>query len=264
MVHTTSLATHEEHIRKNFHSIPSFPMPRRSMLNSSAWWSILIYSPPFNTHSINSAHMRTIILLCHFLISKSLSLKINGFMHLVHPPKFYITRKQRFENWIILHLQVRRPRHILCWVLKKELTSIIAQSKVKAKVKVILRPTVSPPVCLGVRHPSGTHDQFFFLLEIFFRQLRVCYFVPPSLMRGWICNLLLLLVLISVVLLGSVFRGTQDHILLSQFLRLPQLGDPSPRIYIPKEQCGPDIPLGTWFNAWLKSDIFRMTQNVYK
>jgi hypothetical protein len=38
-----------------------------------------------------------------------------------------------------------------------------------------LRPTVSRPVCFGVRHPSGTRDQFFFLLEIFFRQLLACY-----------------------------------------------------------------------------------------
>jgi hypothetical protein len=37
-------------------------------------------------------------------------------------------------------------------------------------------------------------DQFFFLLEIFFRQLRVCYFVAPSLSRGRVCNSLLLLV----------------------------------------------------------------------
>jgi hypothetical protein len=68
---------------------------------------------------------------------------------------------------------------------------------VKIKVKVILRPTVSRPVRLGVRHPSGTRDQFFLLLEIFFRQLRVCYFVAPSLTRGRVSNLLLLLVLAS-------------------------------------------------------------------
>jgi hypothetical protein len=49
------------------------------------------------------------------------------------------------------------------------------------QVKVILRPTVSRPVRRGVRHPSGTRDQFFFHLGIFFRQLRVCYFVAPSL-----------------------------------------------------------------------------------
>jgi hypothetical protein len=46
------------------------------------------------------------------------------------------------------------------------------------------------PICLGVRHPSGIRDQFFFLLEISFRQLQVWYFVAPSLMRGWVCNLL--------------------------------------------------------------------------
>jgi hypothetical protein len=63
---------------------------------------------------------------------------------------------------------------------------------VSVEVEVKLRPTVSRPARLGVRHPSGTRDQFFFLLEIFFIQLRVCYFVAPSLTRGRVCNLLLL------------------------------------------------------------------------
>jgi hypothetical protein len=58
------------------------------------------------------------------------------------------------------------------------------------KVKITLRPTVSRPVCLGVRHPSGTSDQFFFLLEITFTQLRVSYFVAPSLTRVRVCSLL--------------------------------------------------------------------------
>jgi hypothetical protein len=48
--------------------------------------------------------------------------------------------------------------------------------------EVKLRPT--QPVRLGVRHSSGTRDKFSLLLEIFFRQLRVCYFVAPSLTRG--------------------------------------------------------------------------------
>jgi hypothetical protein len=30
------------------------------------------------------------------------------------------------------------------------------------------RPTVGEPVCLGVRHTSGTHDQFFFILDFGF------------------------------------------------------------------------------------------------
>jgi hypothetical protein len=114
------------------------------------------------------------------------------------------------------------------------------------RVKVILLPTVSRPVRLVVRPPSGTRDQFFFLLEIFFAQLRVCYFVAPFLTKGRVCNLLFLLVLSSAIPLGSESRGTQDYILLSQFLRLPQPGGPSPRIYIPQEQGGQDIPPGHW------------------
>jgi hypothetical protein len=58
------------------------------------------------------------------------------------------------------------------------------------QVLVILRPTVCRPICLGVGRPSGTRDRFFFLLEISFRQLRVCYFVAPSLTRSRVCNLL--------------------------------------------------------------------------
>jgi hypothetical protein len=42
-------------------------------------------------------------------------------------------------------------------------------------------------------------------------------------------------------------RGTQDHILLSQFLRLPQRVGPRPRIYIAQEQDGPDKHPGTGF-----------------
>jgi hypothetical protein len=79
---------------------------------------------------------------------------------------------------------------------------------------------------------SGTHlgpaTNFFFLLEIFFRQLRVCYFVAPSLTRGRVCILLLLLVLASAVSLRFKSHGTQDHILFFQFLRLPQPGEPGP------------------------------------
>jgi hypothetical protein len=88
--------------------------------------------------------------------------------------------------------------------------------------------------------------QFFILLEIFFRRLRV-YFVALSLTRGRACNLLLLLVLASAVPLGSESRGTQNQILLSQFLKLSQPGGTGPRIYIPQEECGPDIPPGTGF-----------------
>jgi hypothetical protein len=72
------------------------------------------------------------------------------------------------------------------WLLAEETIPQI----VEVEVEDNLRPTVSRPVSPSVRSPSGTHDQFFFLLEISFRQLRLCYFVEPSLMRGWVCNLL--------------------------------------------------------------------------
>jgi hypothetical protein len=71
--------------------------------------------------------------------------------------------------------------------------------------------------------------------------LRVWYFVAPSLTRGRGYNLLLLLVLASAVPFGSESRGTQYHILLSQFLRLLQPGGPGHSIYIPQKQGGLDI-----------------------
>jgi hypothetical protein len=80
-------------------------------------------------------------------------------------------------------VSVRCP---LCW----EDGSVSCQSLSSVKVEVTLQPTVSRPVSLGVRRPSGTHDQFYFLLEIFFRQFWVCNFVAPSLTRGRVCNLL--------------------------------------------------------------------------
>jgi hypothetical protein len=52
------------------------------------------------------------------------------------------TRKtKRFGNWICFRLQVRWGRHLLCWVLQKELTSITAP--------------VSENFCFLVTHNSG-------------------------------------------------------------------------------------------------------------
>jgi hypothetical protein len=118
----------------------------------------------------------------------------------------------------------------------------------EVEVEVNLRPTVSRPVCLDVRRPSETSDKFFFLLEISFRQLWLCYFVEPSLTKGRVSNLLvqLLLGLARAVTLESKSRRSHGHILLSQ-LRLPQPGGPGSRIYISQEQGSPVIPPGTGF-----------------
>jgi hypothetical protein len=56
-----------------------------------------------------------------------------------------------------------------------------------------------------------------------FRQLRVCYFVAPSLTRGRFRNLLLMLALASSVPLGSESLGNQDHILLPQIFNSSNL-----------------------------------------
>jgi hypothetical protein len=68
-------------------------------------------------------------------------------------------------------------------------------------------------------------------------RLRVSWCVAPSLTRGWVCNLLVQL------LLGSKSRRTHELISISH-LRLPQPGGPSSRIYIPQEQGSPVIPPG--------------------
>jgi hypothetical protein len=64
------------------------------------------------------------------------------------------------------------------------------------------------------RAPSEAHDQIF----ITFWQLRFCFSGAPFLQRGRVCLLYtcMLLVLASVVFLGSESLGTRDHILLSQ------------------------------------------------
>jgi hypothetical protein len=94
------------------------------------------------------------------------------------------------------------------------------ESHLQVESSLVLRPTVSRPVCLGIKHPSGAYDQTFMTV----RQLRVCWCGALSLTRGRVCRLQLLLVLASAVILWSESHGTRDHILLSQIRDFPFRG----------------------------------------
>jgi hypothetical protein len=89
-------------------------------------------------------------------------------------------------------------------------------------LSLILRPTASWPVCLGIKHPSGAYDQIFIAVG----QLLVCWCGALSLTRGRFCRLQLL-ALANAVILRSKSRGTRDHILLSQILAFPFRRSPS-------------------------------------
>jgi hypothetical protein len=103
---------------------------------------------------------------------------------------------------------------------------------------MILWPTVSWPVCLGVGHPFGSHDQILIILC-----LTITFFVLHLGHPLWwedgpvVC---------SVNTHRSKSHRTRNHILIPH-LRLLQLWGPSPHIYIPKEQGGPVITPGTGY-----------------
>jgi hypothetical protein len=103
----------------------------------------------------------------------------------------------------------------------------LAGLKAKVKVKVMLRPTVCRPLCLGVKTHLRPKTKFLLLSDI-------CGFVhvgPPSLARGRVCRLQLLLDYDEAVIFCSKSRRTHEHILLSQIRDPPTWRVMSPYLY---------------------------------
>jgi hypothetical protein len=84
-------------------------------------------------------------------------------------------------------------------------------------LSLILRPTVSRSVCLGIKQTSGDYDQIFITVT----QLRVLWCGELSLTRGRVCSLQLLLALASALIFGADSRRTRGHILLCQIRDFP-------------------------------------------
>jgi hypothetical protein len=123
------------------------------------------------------------------------------------------------------------------WILT--IYSFTCNTSIRVKVEVMTDgQLVSLSWCQA---PSEAQDQ----ISIIVRQWWACWCGAPSLMRGWVSCLQLLLAFASTVILRSVLQDSWPYFTVSDS-RLPQPGGPGLHIYIPQEQVGPVCTTGHW------------------
>jgi hypothetical protein len=84
----------------------------------------------------------------------------------------------------VCNLQCNDESSVSSYVATDSLSARLGAGPSLGQSESQITTKINRPVCPGVRRPFGTRDQFFFLLEIFFYTVAVCYFVVPSLTSG--------------------------------------------------------------------------------
>jgi hypothetical protein len=118
------------------------------------------------------------------------------------------------------------------------------------RVKFMKRPMVSPPVCLGVKHPREACDMIFIsqtvaglLMWGAYSDDRIC--LSFTIVAG----------LASAVILGSESRGTHNRFLLSQIREYPNLEGQFPIFIYSRDRFlvirNAVIYCGIWARCWI-------------
>jgi hypothetical protein len=124
------------------------------------------------------------------------------------------------QIWDSPKIEGQVPIFISSW----DRVALLYPLSLSVSLSLMLRPMVSQPVCLGIKHRSWTYDQ----ILITVRQLQVCWCGVLSLTRGRVSRLQLLLVFASAVILGSESRNSRPYFTLSDS-RLPFSSPPMTR-----------------------------------